>query len=265
MPKTSMGSWRHPPLAYVVAEVRISPFYKLESHIADFQAAVRETFPRTKEANVVRLEVQGNAPIVQHERVWRFFSENQRLGIDVSPRAIALHATEYQDFPTFAKQLDLILKAAEQAIPSLFVDALGLRYIDYILPKGSDSTLDYVVDSVRGFQPSSARKTKEAYWIANFELERGTLSLRIIPILPAGQSHPPNFGPLEVAPAETQVEAMKRAQQNLPIGCIDTDRMLPVEKKFAADELGTMFASMHGDISDIFRTTISEKAKKEWQ
>src|SRR5262245_36964964 len=143
MSKTLMGSWRSPPLAYVVAEVKISPFYKLESHIADFQAWVRETFPRTKEAHVVRFEVQGNAPIVQHERVWRFYSENQRLGIDLSPRAIALHATEYENFPAYVKHLALVLKAAEQAIPGLFVDALGLRYIDYLIPKGGDSTLDY--------------------------------------------------------------------------------------------------------------------------
>jgi uncharacterized protein (TIGR04255 family) len=190
MPGRAMGSWRNPPLAYVVAEVKLSPFYKLDSYIADFQAGVRERFPRTKEGNVVRFEVQGNAPIVQHEKVWRFFSENQRLGIHLSPTVLALHATEYEDFPIFSGQLRLVLTAAERAIPGLFVESLGLRYIDYLLPKEGESSWDYLVESVRGFTPPGARRVKESYWIANFELEKGNVGVRIIPFLAGGQLRP---------------------------------------------------------------------------
>lgn len=264
MPTTPMGSWSNPPLAYVVAEVKLSPFYKLETHIGDFQSAVRDRFPRTKEGNVLRFEVQGNAPIAQHEKVWRFFSANQRLGIDVSPRAIALHATEYEAFPVFSEQLAFILNAAEQTIPGMFVDSLGLRYIDYLLPKPGESTLDYVVETVRGFLPPRARRTREAYWIANFEFEKGTVSLRIIPMLATGQAHPPNFGPIEVAPSETQLEAIRRVQQKEQVGCIDTDRLMPVEKKFHAPELIALFNSMHEDVAQTFKATMSKKAESEW-
>lgn len=264
MPNTPMGSWRNPPLAYVVAEVKLSPFYKLESHVGDFQAAVRDRFPRTKEGNVVRFEVQGNAPIVQHEKVWRFFSENQRLGIDVSPRTLGLHATEYEDFPVFAEQLAFILNSAERTIPGMFVDSLGLRFIDYLLPKPGESSLDYLVESVRGFLPPRAHRIREAYWIANFEFEKGTVSLRIIPMLAAGQAHPPNFGPIEVAPAQTQLEAIRRVQSNEQVGCIDTDRLMPVEKKFHAPELIGLFNAMHDDAFETFKATMSKKAESEW-
>lgn len=263
-PAARMGTWRNPPLAYVVAEVQFSPYYQLGNHVAEFQAAIRDRFPRTHEANVLRLEVQANAPIAQQEKAWRFFSENQRLGIDLSARHIAFHATEYEDFPEFSETLALVLRALDRTIPGLFVNRLGLRYIDYILPKAGESTWDYVVESLRGFLPPRSKKAGEAYWIANYECERGSVNLRVVPVLPKGQVFPPNFGPIEVTPAETQLEAMKRGASGEQVGCIDTDRLIPLERKLNPEELLDLFAGMHTDVFDTFKAAISKKAEESW-
>jgi uncharacterized protein (TIGR04255 family) len=264
MTNLSMGSWRNPPLAYVVAEVKFSPLYSLERHVPDFQAEIREDFPRSREATVLRFELQGNALNPQQEKAWRFFNESQRLGIDLSTRTLSLHATEYRDFDTFLRPLATMLAAAEKAIPNLFIEQLGLRYIDYILPADGESGFDYVVDSVRGFRPPGASPPKEAYWVAHFPFERGGVNLRIIPRLPAGAAYPPNFGPIEISPAETQLEAMRRAQKQESVGCIDTDRIIPIEKKLDAKLLLDEFSAMHADVSATFKAAISEKAKHIW-
>lgn len=264
MTTSAMGSWRNPPLAYVVAEIRLSPFYQMGKYVPDFQAEIRATFPRTREGSVLRFELQGNAPAPSQEKVWRFFSENQRMGIDLSARSVSLHVTEYRNFGTFSDSLRLIVTAAGKTIPDLFVEQLGLRYIDYILPATGERTFDYVVNSVHGFLPPGASTPKEAYWIANFAFERGSVNLKILPLMPAGSAQPPNFGPLELDPAEPQMEAIRRAKNNEPIGCIDTDRIMPVEKKFDAEELMAFFSQMHADVSETFKAAISEKAKSQW-
>jgi uncharacterized protein (TIGR04255 family) len=264
MSDTPMGSWRNPPLAYVVAELQISPFYQLGNHVAEFQGAIRERFPRTEEANVVRLQIQGNAPMAQTEKVWRFFSENRRLGVNLSSRAISLHATEYEDFPAFSQTIKLVVSAAERAIPGLFVEQLGLRYIDYLLPKEGESTWDYVAESLRGVTPAGSTRATEAYWIANYEFAQGSVSLRVIPVLPKGQVFPPNFGPIAVAPAETQSEAMRRDAKGEPVGCIDTDRLMPMGKKLSSQDVVDALSAMHTDVFDTFRATMSKKAEEAW-
>lgn len=265
MAKSHMGSWRNPPLGYVVAQIRLSVFYQLERYVPEFQGEVRDIFPRTKEGNILRVEVQGNTPSAQQEKVWRFFSENQRMGIDLSPRSLSLHATEYRNFEAFCEPLKLMVSAAEKSIPGLFVEQLGLRYIDYILPRENEAGFDYVVESVRGFIPPGAAGVKEAYWIAHFPFEEGGINLRVIPLLPAGATHPPNFGPIDVEPAETQAEATRRAQHNEPLGCIDTDRILPLGKKIETDQVMSLFAKMHSDVSTTFQAAISQKAKQLWK
>jgi len=259
-----MGSWRNPPLAYVVAEIRLSPFYQLERHVPEFQAEVRAQFPRTREGHVLRLEMSSDAPTPVTEKVWRFFSENQRMGIDLSTRTLSLHVTEYRSFDTFCESLRLVIMAAGKTIPDLFVEQLGLRYIDYILPKEGEKTFDYVVKSVHGFVPPGASAPTEVYWIASFPFVKGAVNLKVLPVLAAGSSQPPNFGPLDLAPAEPQLKAIERAQKKEPIGCIDTDRIVPVGKRFDAEELVALFSTMHTDVSETFKSAISDKAKDEW-
>ena len=37
MNTTALGTWRNPPLAYVVAEARISPYYSLAEKVSGLQ------------------------------------------------------------------------------------------------------------------------------------------------------------------------------------------------------------------------------------
>jgi len=264
MTASRMGSWRNPPLAYVVAEVRFSPFLTLERHVPEFQAEIRQQFPRTREANILRFDLVGSPPGAVQEKVWRFFKENQRIGIDLAARAMALHATEYQHFETFRETLALMLSAAERTIPDLLVEQLGLRYIDYLLPATGETGFDYVVESLRGFQPLGASPADEAYWIAHFPFERGGVNIRVMPRLPSGAHLPPNFGPIELAAGDILTEAQRRAQKQELVGCIDTDRIMPISKKIAAEELTDVFSSMHADVSAVFKAAISDKAKRAW-
>jgi uncharacterized protein (TIGR04255 family) len=260
-----MGSWRNPPLAYVVAEVRFSPYLTIERHVPDFQADIRKQFPRTLEANILRFALAGGQPGAVQDKAWRFFTESQRIGIDLSARGIALHATEYKNFEVFRETVTLMLEATEKAIPDLLVEQLGLRYIDYILPAKDETGSDYLVESLRGVQPPSAPVADQAYYIAHFPFQNGGVNIRVMPRLPSGTHLPPNFGPIEIAPGETMIEAQRRAQNQEIIGCIDTDRMMPIGKKLVANQLTEAFSSMHTDISTFFNAAISEKARKAWK
>ena len=49
MTTTTLGTWRKPPLAYVVAELVISPYYSMAAKVPGLQDWLRSTFPKTVE------------------------------------------------------------------------------------------------------------------------------------------------------------------------------------------------------------------------
>ena len=139
-----------------------------------------------------------------------------------------------------------------------------MRYIDYLLPSDTESSFDYIPESLQGVRPTGVSELSECYWIGHFKLASGGINLRVMPRLPAGTFMPPLFGPLDLAPAKTQIEAQKRAAKQEAFGCIDTDRILPIENMLHTAEVVRAFKMMHEDVSNLFQSTMSEKAKKVW-
>ena len=53
MTATALGTWRRPPLVYVVAELVISPYYSMAAKVPSLQDRLRSSFPRTIEAKEI--------------------------------------------------------------------------------------------------------------------------------------------------------------------------------------------------------------------
>ncbi|MGH9959316.1 MAG: hypothetical protein ACREBC_19695, partial [Pyrinomonadaceae bacterium] len=73
----TLGTWRNPPLAYVVAELVISPYYSLRAAIPKLQDTLRAVYPRTVEGQEVVIE--GNTP-PEPLPIWRLMSTDQQQG-----------------------------------------------------------------------------------------------------------------------------------------------------------------------------------------
>ena len=67
MPTSTLGTWRKPPLVYVVAELIISPYYSMATKVPGLQDRLRSTFPKTIEGQ--ELVVDGAKPSAQP--IWR--------------------------------------------------------------------------------------------------------------------------------------------------------------------------------------------------
>src|SRR5256885_7258113 len=93
MNATALGTWRQPPLAYVVAELVISPYYSMASKVPGLQDRLRNSFPKTIEAQ--ELVVDGAKPSAQP--LWHLVSADQNHGVQLGTRSISLHATSYSN------------------------------------------------------------------------------------------------------------------------------------------------------------------------
>lgn len=267
MTEKILGKWTNPPLAYVAAEIGISPHYSAAQYVPAIQQSLREIYPRTIEAAELTVDLGGVNAAPMPQPVWHLLMADSSRGVFVGTRAIAMHATHYPDFPTFAGWMARMLEAIEASGLNPFVERIGLRYIDYILPSADHQPADYLASALRGVTPKGAGQAQSSMWIASFPFDNCTVSARIAASAPKlGNSVlPPNFSALPLAKPKPMIEAEERFKQGLPFGFIDTDCAQLVGLPFNAQTLASKFATMHDYVSVTFKAFMSELAVKEWQ
>lgn len=259
MTADSLGTWKNPPLAYVVAELVISPHYNLANVIPNLQDLLRESYPRTQEAQ--ELVIESNKATSQP--VWRLMSADQKRAVQFGQRVIALHSTSYAHSTEFLGRWADVLEATEKAKLNPFVERAGLRLIDLVVPTGENAPENYLRSEIQGVKPEGAM-TMGAMWAAGFDIKGCTVNLRTAAPTPRGLLFPPDFSPIQLAKPKILLEAEENLFKSKSIGFIDTDCMKNIQKVFNASELLSTYKEMQKLASLTFKTAMSELARDEW-
>lgn len=259
MTASALGTWRKPPLAYVVAELVISPYYSMSAKVPGLQDRLRSGFPKTVEAQ--ELVVDGAKPSAQP--LWHLVSADQTHGVQLGTRSISLHATSYTNSGDLMSQWADVLDAIHEANLGAFVERAGLRYVDLIVPTGDRSPADYVATQLQGVTPEGATVTG-SMWAAAFQFDGATVNLRAGAPAPAGMLLPPNFNAMPLHKPQVMVDAEKCTKNDKPIGFIDTDCLRELSRVFDAGELVGIYTEMQKLTSATFKAALSTAARKEW-
>lgn len=259
MTSTALGTWRKPPLAYVVAELAISPYYSMQSKIPGLQDKLRSSFPRTLEGQ--EIVVDGGKPTPQP--LWQLISADQKLGVQIGTRAISFHATTYSQSSDFLSRWAEVLDAIQEASLGAFVERAALRYIDLIVPTEEKSPSDYLAPGLKGIEPEDGRSTGSMLASA-FQFDGGVVNLRASAPAPQGLLLPPDFAALPLNKPGVMLDAEKQLKAEKTIGFVDTACVREIGKVFDAGELLGSFSEMQKLTSKTFKAATSEAAKGEW-
>jgi len=260
MTTETLGTWRKPPLAYVVAELVISPHYSLQAATPKLQDALRVTYPRTVEGQ--ELVIDSNPHPVQHP-IWRLMSADQRQGVQIGTRAISLHVTSYVHSKDFISRWAEVLDVVGAANLGIFVERAGLRYVDLIVPSDGHVPNDYLAPGLQGIVLEGTT-TQAAMWAATFAVDGNMVNARTAAPAPEGIVLPPNFNALPLQKPKVMLEGENRLRNRDPIGFIDTDCLKEVQSVFDASALVGLYTTLQKLASKTFRTLISEMAQEEW-
>lgn len=259
MTATALGTWNRPPLAYVVAELVISPYYSMAAKVPGLQDRLRASFPRTLEAKEVILD--GTKPSAQ--TIWQLMSVDQRHGVQLGTRSISLHATSYMQSSDFLSRWAEVLDAIQSAELGTFVERAGLRYVDLIVPAEGRSPADYLAPGLKGIEPEGARSTG-SMWASAFQFDGSLVNLRAAAPSPRGLLLPPDFNALPLSKPAIMLEAENRLKAEATIGFVDTDCLKDIGKVFDAGELLGAFTEMQKLTSMTFKAALSDIAVEEW-
>jgi uncharacterized protein (TIGR04255 family) len=259
MTATTLGTWRKPPLAYVVTELVISPYYSMAAKVPGLQDRLRATFPKTVEAQ--ELVIDGAKPSAQP--LWQLVSAEQQHGVQLGTRSISLHVTSYVNSADLMSRWADVLDAIQEADLGAFVERAGLRYVDLIVPTGDRSPVDYVTPKLQGIVPDGARSTGSMS-AAAFQFDGSLVNLRVGAPAPAGLLLPPNFNAMPLNKPSVMVDAEKRLKGETAIGFIDTDCLRDINQVFDAAQLVGIYTDMQKLTSKTFKAALSDAARKEW-
>lgn len=259
MSTTALGTWGNPPLAYVVAELVISPYYSLGERISGIQDRLRTAFPRTLEAK--QLVLDGDKP--SHQSVWQLMSADQKHAVQLSVRSIALHATSYKHSSEFLGRWAEVLDAIEEAKLGAFVERAGLRYVDLVVPSNDKSPSDYLAPGLKGLELEGARVTG-AMVASAFQFDGCVVNLRAAAPSPLGILLPPDFVAMPLQKPSVMVAAEERIKGGGAIGFVDTDCLRDIAKVFVAGEMLSVHSEMQKLTSRVFKAALSDFARKEW-
>jgi uncharacterized protein (TIGR04255 family) len=257
----------------VVAELAIAPHYGLAGKIAAIQDGLRSAYPRTLEATEVLLPVAapftpgvsaGQALPAPPQPFWQLLDSTQTRGVLINYRAIALHATIYDDSTDFLSRWSEVLATIERAEAELFVERAGLRYVDLIVPTKDAQPSDYLVSSVHGIEPPAGAQIQTRGWGLSYSVDSIAVQIRTATPAPTNFVLPPTLNTLPLQQPSVMMEAQSRVSGQQPIGWIDTDVSRTIQRPFNAGEIAVLYGGLHQTVSTTFKALLSARAKQEW-
>jgi uncharacterized protein (TIGR04255 family) len=261
---------RNAPVYFAIGQVQHNPLLSLDSYLPGIQESMRKTgYPDFKRglqvafnltANVTQDGTQVQAPPVQKLEQYSFLNAAGTSGFVLLTNALSFQTTQYDTFESFSRELRRGLEILQAAVGGMsFIERLGLRYLDAVVPAKGESMRDYLANEVLGL---SARMTDYQFSYSFTEsvlTAQGTgqvVSRTIIQNAPLG--FPPDLQPQPLRVADRFRSVCGEH------AVIDTDGSLTARKPFELNEVQQSLQGLHDLIDKTFHATATEHARSVW-
>lgn len=264
----ALGQWPNAPLVFVLAQVRFHPTSSaapenLRDAIIKRAGKDLITVTQTNAINI-QINLAGEDANVHRSSQagigYDLLNEQFNAMVRVVNGALTYATTDYRDSTSF-KQSWLSILAALQDVQIPTVTRLGMRYVDFILPKGDKVPEDYVYApwDTRGMKLLPGADDRPILNVSMMDVPypHGRMRLQFMR----------GFG-IPNLPADLQgmLPPAKRTTETNPglCGIIDTDRWIEGTHPSDPETLGALFTTMHRDLSEAFKTMTTPAAQEEW-
>lgn len=263
----SLGAWTNAPLAYVLAEVRTEQLADLKEYKSKLSAVFRSEYPVQRTLHSAKFVATSSG--LQHvepdeESASEFATPDNQTALIVRPHGLVLHATKYTDSAEFLGRLYGAVAVLAREIPAVFINRLGLRYVDFIIPSAGEQPEDYIDSRLNPIvDVVETTGAPRAMSLAVYPMSNGALTLRYV--RGRGQPElPPDLATFALEKSSLMKKEGLAADQ--PTAIVDTDRIREFAKREPLDPaiIRREFETMHGDVSHAFKYLMTKHARKVW-
>ncbi len=263
-----MTQMKNAPVYFTIAQVRFNPILSLSTFVpgiqenfrkhgfADFKKAVSMAFSL---APLVSGE-SGNQmpPPAQPLERYMFSDTGNTQNFLLEQGALSFQSTKYEIFEKFVAELLEGLEVLNKMVGGLsFVERIGLRYLDAVIPREGENLSQYLIPEVLGLDGKLKGHTKHAFSETMAESTGGSVICRAI--IQEGQvGFPPDLqlNELKISPSFANFRGVH--------AIIDTDAFFVDRMPFDLADVKKRLDVLHDRIIEAFRASVTQHALDAW-
>jgi uncharacterized protein (TIGR04255 family) len=258
---TKMGN---APIILILGQIRFNPVQQM----ASFVDGIQEQFRKLRFAGFVQDELKGlhvdtrsATPQVdiRSESRWRFTDSHKTSEFLLSRNSLTFQTTAYETkemfLDGFLKGIDVIHRAAQLE----YVEGIGIRTIDAVVPVKGENLRDYLKPQLLGFYESDLGDVKHSILEGVFSFAVNSLLVSRVAILKGALGLP-----LDLMPIVLSIKP-KFTDTNGDHAILDNDRSEQIQFDFDIEEIRKKFFMLKVDVSKAFYNAVTEGALQRWK
>jgi len=257
-PKMSLA-----PVFYTLAQVQFNPIAQMSDYVARLQERLRRGgFPDFQSENQLELtirrldEAQPDVQPQQHVR-WSFMNTQRTEGYLLLSNALVFHTTTYNTFTDFLQKTIFGLNLVHEIVELAYVERIGLRYLDAIVPLENDTLQQYLNPSLLGFSANLEGRLNHSFTETVTSIEDGNLVARAV-ITDGALALSPDLITLQL---ELQSQFKEINGRN---AVLDTDYFVVKRNSFNLKEIEDQLLKAHDIITNAFKVSVTDYAREKW-
>jgi uncharacterized protein (TIGR04255 family) len=249
------------PLIYVVTQVNISAVVAIERYVPEIQERLRKSgFPGYTNVQMpeITFEALGARPVVTPLSRHEFLDKQERIGIVLTPKSIAVHTNQYTTFDEFHAIIAMALETIHTTAAPQLHERIGLRYVDLIELEREEELKDYLAPHLLGYDQAAIGVSGGQF---NFQFEGNTSYGRLV-----ARHYPPyvnNMFPPDLAGVSLNYEH-RPAPSSGRATLLDFDHAAGYKGDFVIEEILETLENLHDGLDILFRNSVTNFALEKW-
>lgn len=257
------------PVYYTVVQVQFNPILNLESYLPAIQPKMRGAhFPDFRPEVFQRLVLPfagmeagqiPTPPTLTPQPRYTFGDIGGRSSFVLESNTLAFQTTAYETFETFLAPFLQGLTTLHDAIQLDFIERIGLRYLDAVMPiNHGESLRDYLIPEVLGMSGRLQGEIQHTVSETLSLVDQSQLVTRVL--IRGGQV---GF-PMELAQSAPKLDPRFSQMEPGQHAIIDNDASITQREIFDLAMVQERLAFLHEEIKKSFDATVTEHARSVW-
>ena len=254
---------KNPPVYLTVAQVRFNSILKLAEFAPDIQERFRKAAYPDYVPHVavnVKLDVQGDqvTPTPTTQQRYAFGNAAKTHSFILDTNALTLQSTEYGQFESFSEEFLKGLARLHEVVGLAFIDRVGLRYLDRVVPLEGEDLSQYLVPEALGLTARLGGTLGHSLCETRTDQDGIKLVSRAV-TLSSPLILPPDLMPL------VGVEVAERFKAYTGLNAVlDNDGFFEGREEYSAETVRGHLDAIHHVIGAAFKSIVTEYAMKKW-
>ena len=263
-----MGKMTNAPVYFTIVQVQFNPVLDIESYVPSIQEKMRTSgFPDYRRENTQQLVFaltpaadggSPTSPAVTLRTKLVFGNIDKTTEFTLESNSMSLLTTAYDTSETFFKTFIDGLGIVNDVLRLEFIERVGLRYFDAIMPKQGELISEYLIPEVTGLYQKLDGNLVHSFFETLTVTGGGQLTSRVV-VQDGNVGLPP-----EMINYTKRINS-KFTQFSGRHAVLDTDAYNVGRDKFNMEKIVEKLHALHDEVRKSFYATVTEHALSVWK